>query len=121
MTSLSTPTRRVPEDFPRFRPPAAVAGAQAKLAVRKVGDTYSADFTPEELTARHEMCEDLLLQLLPYCRRKQAERPDWTSEQLLDKVARSLRGKGWDLTDPELTWMVGQLGEQLGTRPNGRP
>lgn len=71
------------------------------------------NFSDKELTARFAMCDDLLLQLLPYCRRKQAEHPEWTSEQLLKKVATSLRAKGWDLTNAEADWLIRQLDAQL--------
>jgi hypothetical protein len=74
---------------------------------------FSADFTPEELAARYELCDDLLLQLLPYCHRKRTEHPEWTSDQLVAKVAASLRTKGWDLTEPEIEWLVRQLSAQL--------
>jgi hypothetical protein len=113
MTGRASSTQPVPADFPQSRPPAALAGAQPKLAVRKMGGTFSADFTPEELTARYSMCDDLLVQLLPYCNRKRREHPAWTESQLLTKVAASLRIKGWDLTEPEIEWLVGQLSTQL--------
>lgn len=113
MTGLPSPTLPVPADFPRSRPPAALAGAQPKLAVRQVGSSFSADFTPEDLAARYAMCDDLRVQLLPYCQRKRREHPEWTESHLLTKVAASLRIKGWDLTEPEIEWLVAQLSEQL--------
>lgn len=113
MTGLPNVTPPVPADFPRSRPPAGLAGARSKLAVRKMGDTFSADFTAEELAARYEMCDDMLLQLLPYCHRKRREHPEWTPDQLVAKVAASLRTKGWDLTEPEIEWLVRQLSAQL--------
>jgi len=101
--------RAVPESFPRARDTACVPGAQPKLVVREVQGQYTEGFTEEELQARFAMCEDLLIQLLPYCRRKASEHPEWTSQQLLTKVAQSLRAKGWDLTEPEVNWLTGQL------------
>lgn len=115
MTGLPRPAPPIPADFPRSRPPAALAGAQPKLAVRKVGDTFSVNFTPEELAARYEMCDDLLLQLLPYCNRKRREHPTWPSDQVVTKVAASLRTKGWGLTEPEIDWLTRQLSGQLKT------
>ena len=113
MTGLPRPVPPIPADFPRSRPPAALAGAQPKLAVRKVGDMFSVDFTSEELAARYGMCDDLLLQLLPYCLRKTHEHPEWTADQLLAKVAASMRTKGWGLTESEVAWLVLQLSAQL--------
>lgn len=102
-----------PSGLSTTREAGSVAGAQAKVLVRKVAGKYVSNFTGQEVAARFAMCNDLLLQLLPYCRRKHAEHPEWTSEQLLEKVATSLRGKGWDVTNAEIEWLVRQLDMQL--------
>jgi hypothetical protein len=114
-TVPTTPVPQVPADFPRERHPAGVSGAHPKLAVRKVGEQYVAGFSEEEIASRFARCDDLLLQLLPYCRRKASEHPEWGSQQLLAKVALSLRTKGWDLTDFEIDWLVKHLDGQLRT------
>lgn len=76
--------------------------------------------TPEELRVRWELCQDLVDQLVPYCERKRTERPDWSQEQLLSKVATAVRGKGWDVSEPELQWVVGRVGAALAQeRPGG--
>lgn len=101
--------RAVPPGFPRTPDAGSVSGAQPKLLVRKVGEQYLTSFTDDELQSRFDMCDDLLIQLLPYCRRKAAEHPEWSSEQLLLRVAHSLRSKGWDLTEAEVKWLIEQL------------
>ena len=108
-------SRAVPPNFPRARDIGSVSGVQPKLLVTKVGEQYMKTFTDEELEARFAMCEDQLIQLLPYCRRKAREHPEWSSEQLLHKVSQSLRTKGWDLTEAEVNWLVEQLNAGLKT------
>jgi hypothetical protein len=56
---------------------------------------------------------------VPYCSRKQTERPEWSQEELLSKVAKATRAKaaankeGWDLSEPELQWVLVKLSERL--------
>lgn len=104
----------VPADFPRPPLLAAVPGAQPKLPARVFDDLYIVGLTPEELQERFDLCEDLVDQLVPYCRRKQAERPDWSQEQLLSKVATAVRTKGWDVSEPELQWVIRRVASALG-------
>lgn len=107
--SSAKPQRTIPPTFPRSMPVAALPGVQPKLAVRKDGDLYTTGYSEAELAERFDVCDDLLRQLQPYCVRKRAEHPEWTAEQLLAKVERSLRTKGWGLTDLEVAWLIGQL------------
>jgi hypothetical protein len=103
----------VPPDFPRAPLLAALAGAQPKLPARSVDGQYVVGLTPQELQARFDMCQELIEQLVPYCRRKQAERPDWSQEELLSKVATAIRSKDWSISEPELQWIVGQVNADL--------
>lgn len=109
----------VPTDFPRPPLLAAIAGAQPKLPARVVDGAYVVGLTPEELRVRWELCQDLVDQLVPYCERKRTERPDWSQEQLLSKVATAVRGKGWDVSEPELQWVVGRVGAALAEERPG--
>jgi hypothetical protein len=110
----------VPADFPRPPLLAAIAGAQPKLPARVVDGAYVVGLTPEELRVRWELCEDLVDQLVPYCQRKRTERPEWSQEQLLSKVATAVRGKGWDVSEPELQWVVGRVAATLVTERPGQ-
>lgn len=110
----------IPPDFPSTPHLASLAGAQPKLAVRLVNGQYVVGLTPEELQARFDLCEDLVGQLVAYCRRKQAEHPGWSQEELLSKVADALRAKaaageeGWDLSEAERSWVLGKVRLRLG-------
>lgn len=107
----------VPHDFPRPPLLAAIAGAQPKLPARVLDDAYVVGLTPEELHERFELCQDLVDQLVPYCRRKRLERPEWSQGQLLSKVGAAIRGKGWDVSEPELQWVLGRVQAALGQDP----
>lgn len=103
----------IPESFPVDPWPAALSGAQPKLAVRLIDGQYIAGLTDAERLERYEICEDLAQQLVGYCRRKQSERPDEPLNSLLRKVEHSARGKGWDVSPVELTWVLGRVYEVL--------
>ena len=105
---------KAPPDFPRTPTLTAIAGAQPKLPARLVEGQFVVGFTQEERQARFELCQDLAEQLVRYCRRKQDERPDWSEAQLLSKVATTVRSKGWDLSEPELQWVMGRVAAGLG-------
>lgn len=103
----------IPESFPMDPWPAALSGVQPKRAVRLIDGRYVAGLTDAERFERYEICEDLTQQLVGYCRRKQSERPDESLHSLLQKVERSARGKGWDISPVELTWVIGRVREAL--------
>ncbi|MDW5443802.1 hypothetical protein [Polaromonas sp. SM01] len=103
----------IPASFPRDPWPAAIPGAQPKLAARLIDGCYIVGMTDEELLERYEMCEDLIQQLLVYCKRKQTEHPEWSREALLQKVEKSARTQGWDISPIEITWLIGRLRERL--------
>jgi 5'-deoxynucleotidase YfbR-like HD superfamily hydrolase len=103
----------VPESFPRDPWPAALSGAQPKLALQQVDGKYVAGVSAEEREARYVMCADLVEQLVAYCRRKQAERPEKPLETLLEQVDAAVRTKGWDTSPIELTWCMSQVRERL--------
>lgn len=113
MSNPSPTSSPIPNDFPRVRAPAALAGAQPKLAVVLQDGRYVTDFSEEELAGRYDMCADLLRQLTAYCQRKRVERPEWSNSELLAKVRRSLHTKGWDLTDGEIDWLISRVGGEL--------
>jgi hypothetical protein len=117
-------TGPVPEDFPRQCARGAVPGAQPKLLARgEAGRFVSDDATEAEVWDRYELCEDLVQQLVRYSARKQAERPEWTAEQVREKVAASVRqrGFGWGLSPSETEWVVGRLAAHGGGQDPGKP
>ena len=107
-----TPTK-IPEDFPRGPPTGAVAGAQPKLLLRKVGDTFVSGWTEEELAVRYEICADLVTQLIPYVRRKREANPAWSRAEFESRLATGIRSKPWGLTEPEIHWLVRRACETL--------
>lgn len=115
----------VPPDFPRTPSLAAVAGAQPKLPARSVDGQFVVGFTHDELKARFELCEDLVEQLNSYCRRKQAEHPDWSQVEVLSKVAKAVRAKaaggeeGWELSVAEQRWVLDKVSERLNESVDG--
>lgn len=114
MTSDSF-NKRVPSDFPRGDP-ASVSGYQTKLALRKVDGKFVEGWSDEELYARFDACADLVEQLAAYCRRKLAELPGTTLEKLLPRVRGGVEGKGWDLTDAELDWIMAGVATRMSDR-----
>lgn len=99
----------VPADFPRTATVGAVPGAQPKLLVRKEAGRFTPVMLSEsDIQARHELCEDLVQQLLRYSARKQSERPGWTPAQVHARVAASVRQKafGWGLSPAEAEWVL---------------
>jgi hypothetical protein len=85
--------------------------------VRTADGNYIQGLTEGELQARYEMCLDLVDQLVRYCEGKIKERPEWTLDDLLQKVAVSVRGKGWDVSAPELDWILGRLHDRVIAQP----
>ena len=109
----------VPPDFPRDPQSGAVPGTQPKLLARRVDEKYVTGLTNDELAERFDLCEDLVRQLVPYCQRKRSERPEWSSEVVLQKTSVGIRSKDWDLSDAEIAWTMRQVAEKLHWTPLG--
>lgn len=103
----------VPQSFPRDPWPAAIAGAQPKLAARLIDGRYVVGMTKDELFERYVICEDLVQQLVVYCKRKRKEHPEWSLDELLLKIERGVQTKGWDVSPIEIAWMMQRLRESL--------
>lgn len=97
----------VPADFPRSAPLGSVPGAQPKLLVQRQGSGLKLP-DDSDTEARYEVCADLVQQLLTYSVRKRLERPDWTKEQVCEKVIASTRQRAfaWGLSPAETEWVV---------------
>lgn len=107
------PEVTVPPSFPRDPWPAALSGAQPKVALRQEGSQYISGISDEELEARYGVCADLVEQLVAYCHRKCDEQPNKPLETLLQQVDASIRKKGWEVSPVEFTWIMGRVKEQL--------
>lgn len=105
---------QVPDDFPRGENLGSVSGFQQKLLMRKVDGKFIAGLTDEELYARFDACADMVEQLVGYCRRKLAERPEMTAPTLLPGVRRGVASKGWGFSEAELDWIVTRV--EVGLR-----
>jgi hypothetical protein len=107
----------IPDDFPRGAPAGAVPGAQPKLLVHEEAGRFVPGWpTDTEVLARYEACEDLVQQLVRYSARKQAERPHWSSAEVREKVAASVRVKSfrWGLSPAEAEWILRRLATEAG-------
>lgn len=111
MTSDSS-DKQVPPDFPRGDS-GSVSGYQPKLALRKVDGKFVEGWSDEELYARFDACNDLVEQLTAYCRRKLAELPGATPENLFPRVRGGVEDKGWDLTEAELDWIMAGVATRI--------
>lgn len=116
---ISDPPRPVPEDFPRSPHPGSVSGFQRKVPVRMVDGKFVDGWTDAELWERYDNCADLVEQLTAYCHRKLAELPGATPENLLPRVRLGVLNKGWDLTEPELQWIMERVGARIATPAAG--
>lgn len=105
----------VPRDFPYDPFPSAVSGVQPKLSVRRVNGQFVQGISDDERAERFAICADLAEQLVVYCRRKHAERPDESMEELLQRIEDATRVKAWDVSPIELTWCFNRVNERLFT------
>lgn len=107
----------IPVDFPRSQPAGSVPGVQAKVLARCVDGQY-VSWTDEELQERFECCEDLALQLVRYCQRKEQENPSWSHEFNLERtaggVAKKVSTGEWNVTDDEQAWVMNRVRTLLG-------
>lgn len=107
----------IPADFPRDAPLVALAGVQVKIGVRRIDGRYVQGITDEEWAQRYEICVDLVNQLESYCRRKAAERPEWTVDTLLQKVREAIHRKAWVFSEAELDWILARVRERMISSP----
>lgn len=120
MNTHPLPEKSTPEDFPRDQSMGAVTGVHPKLLVRKLGDSYRSGLTEEELYVRYDVCFDLVNQLVDYCHRKTAERPEWSQHELLQKVRKAVASRvEWDFSPAEIEWMMKKLTSRMSwSSPN---
>ena len=97
----------IPQDFP-LPVIGSVPGAQPKLLVHLVDGRYVNDVATPEAQERYQLCADLVVQLVSYAQRKQAEHPDWPRAELEAKIAIGLRRKNWGLSNAEIKWIAGR-------------
>jgi|GEM_PF-936604 len=101
--------KSLPVDFPRTSWQGAISGALPKLLLRKVGDTYQAGPTDDEVYERFIVCDDLAEQLAAYASRKMTANA-WSLETALSKVEAGVVKKVdsgvWDFLTEEVTWTM---------------
>ncbi len=103
----------IPVDFPIAAIPSALSGAHPKMGlIEEDGKFYAPGTSPSEVATAFEVCEDLVVQMVPYCERKlTAFQGD--QEATLRAVFRSLLSKKW-CTDLQSEWIVRKTAERLG-------
>ncbi|CAN7592440.1 hypothetical protein LJR118_004465 [Acidovorax sp. LjRoot118] len=103
----------IPADFPIVAIPSALSGAHPKMSLTEEdGKFYAPGTSPSEVATAFEVCEDLVVQMVPYCERKlTAFQGD--QEATLRAVYRSLLSKKW-CTDLQSEWIVRKTAERLG-------
>jgi len=102
----------IPADFPQPEAQGAVPGAQPKLLLVKVGDSYFPPSTDTSIEERHGVCADLVSQLTPYARKKLALHPHWGTEGLEARLLEAIEKKRW-LSGAEARWIVQRVLEGL--------
>ena len=112
--------RKVPVDFPREDSLSALPGLQPKVGARLIDGEFVVGLTHEELFARYDACEDLVVQLVNYCDRKLQARPEWDLSTLLEKVRTGIGQKGWDLSPAKFTWIMSQVSMRMPGRSQGK-
>jgi uncharacterized protein (DUF2252 family) len=99
----------LPVDFPRTSSQGAISGAQPKLLLRKVGDTYQAGPTDDEVHERYLVCDDLAEQLAAYTSRKMTANT-WSLQTALSMVEagvlKKVDGGIWDFSTEEVAWTM---------------
>lgn len=106
----------IPDDFPRAPEIASLAGAQPKVAVRMDANTGKYVSTPadEYIEERHEVCIDLVAQLVSKCRAKRKTKYSQLSEvQILERLLAQLLGTAWG-SPAEMKWVVRRTASELG-------
>jgi hypothetical protein len=71
----------------------------------------------QDADVRLAMCTDLLVQLLPHCRRRQAVDRAWSCEPLLLETHDALRSGGCALTQAEFDWLKSEVQRSLSELP----
>jgi len=99
----------LPPDFPRTTAQGAISGAQPKLLLRKVGETYQAGPTDDEVYEKYIACDDLAEQLAAYASRKMTANA-WSMQTAISKVEAGVLKKVhsgiWDFSTAEVTWTI---------------
>ncbi|SMG39839.1 Protein of unknown function [Paraburkholderia susongensis] len=108
-----TLSSQVPNDFPWDTTPASLAGAQPKLAGRKIAGRFVVGLTAPERYQRWEVCEDLAQQLMPKALKDAAKFPQNSRDVTLRRIRRAIEGKGWTSV-VETDWLMSRLRVLLG-------
>ncbi|MCG2593028.1 hypothetical protein LZ009_09565 [Ramlibacter sp. XY19] len=112
--AVAQPTSRgpvdVPDDFPVPVPPGVVPGSQPKLGIREEKGRFTSDGVVAR-AERHDICQDLVNQLVAYAENKRLEKPDTEVSRLVSQVLAQVHKKqfGWGLSPAESAWIAGRV------------
>lgn len=109
---------QIPDDFPRDLAPAALSGAQPKVAARLIDGCYVVGMSAEERLAHYRMCQDLVDQLLDHFARKMEHSPQ-AVEQLVQNFHHTALSHHWGTTVVENRWIEQQLRTKLAPPGGG--
>jgi hypothetical protein len=99
---------KVPDDFPHDVAPAALAGAQPKLAARMINGRFVVGLTEEARSERRQICEDLAQQLIVPARKDAAKYPQNSHDVVLERIRDAIAGKYWGSV-VEMNWIIVRL------------
>lgn len=103
----------IPDDFPIAETLGALTGAHPQLGlVEEGGKFYATGTSPHEVAQAFDVCEDLAVQMVPYCQRKLTE---FHNDQAatLRAVFQGLLKKNWCTVD-QSKWIMRKTAERLG-------
>ncbi|WP_322092619.1 DUF2442 domain-containing protein [Paraburkholderia bannensis] len=104
---------QIPDDFPCHTTPTSLAGAQPKLAARRIGSRVVVGMTARERYERWDVCEDLAQQLVPKALKDAARFPDNSPDATLRRVQQAIDDEEWT-TAMETEWLIRRLRILLG-------
>jgi hypothetical protein len=108
-------SRTIPADFPREGVAASVPGVQPKLLVRLEAETgrFVNGQNEADVEARHDMCQDLVVQLVGKCQtNRETKYRNLSEAQILERLLAQLLSAGWG-TDAEMRWVVRHTAAEL--------
>lgn len=102
----------VPDDFPVAATASALAGIQPKMSlVEEGGKFYAPGTSPSEVFTVFRMCEDLVSQMIPYCRRKLATF-EFNQEATVKAALKGLLAKRW-CSEAQCVWIMRRVSQEL--------
>lgn len=102
----------LPKDFPISTTPSALSGIQPKMSlVEEDGRFFAPGTCPSEVLAVFHMCEDLVVQMVPYCQRKLATF-GCNQEVTVEASLKGLLKKRW-CSEAQCVWIMRRVTREL--------